>query len=659
MAGESFDGAPAQSPSHPLSVDEDNNEPIIPVTYDPRPLASPGAVPRPRNNGLRLNPSDLHDPSSDTDNDSLAIELETDVESDEDEDYFPHKAGDDEEDALLGANADEYDEDGYDSSKLPADYVSPHSPHWRPTMRLRLVQLVTCTNIFLMGWDSSCTASTYALIGSEFNAANNVSWISTSYLITSTAFQPLYGRFSDIVGRRMCFLFAIFVFFIGTLGCSMATSLMTLNIARGVTGIGGGGLITLGTIILSDMVPFRLRGIYQSALNFCWGFGSISGASCAGLIADAYGWRYVFIFQLPIFLISIIVGYLYIIDPPYAGTPGTKSIQNIDFGGSVTLVLGLSALLACLSMGGNEYTWTDMKVVGFGVAAVVLLTSFLLVEGFVAHMPVMPLRILRGRLPVSSLVTTFATGIANNSQLFMLPLYFQAVNLDPAAVAGARLIVPSLVGIFGSIIAGVIMSQWGHLAKLMKIGTLIMLIGCRLVATFGPDSPKWHYVAYLMPTQFGNALLMPAVLFSMLAHFSRADHAVATGTCYLIRSIGLVLGVAISNAINQNSLSKILPAVLADVPDGDKIADLVIHSVTAIKTLPEDTQRIVVWGYTMALRRCFWASTIACSVALFGSLFCNATKLHRKEDDEEAVAGTSAVQQHEHVEHLTEEEEFV
>ncbi|KAK9458769.1 major facilitator superfamily domain-containing protein [Lipomyces oligophaga] len=634
-------------------TDDDNStagEPIIPSAYDVRPAAS-----RP----LRgLNPASMNDiAGSDTsDNDSLAIELETDgSESDSDDEadsVLPSRQGGVRRGLLKHYQNNDQDDD---LSKMPADYVDPHSPLWRPTLRLRLVQIVTCTNIFLMGWDSSCTASTYALIGSEFHAANNVSWISTSYLISSTAFQPLYGRFSDIVGRRICFLFAINIFFLGTLGCSMATSLMTLNIARAITGVGGGGLITLGTIILSDMVPFRLRGIYQSALNFCWGFGSISGASTAGLIADAFGWRYVFIFQLPIFLISIVLGYFYIIDPPTAGgLTKEEMIRNIDFAGSATLVLGLSSLLACLSMGGNEYAWTDTIVLFFGVSAAVLLIGFVFVEAFFARMPVMPLRILRGRLPVSSLLTTFFTGIANNSQLFMLPLFFQAVHLDPASVAGARLIVPSLVGIVGSLIAGIIMSKWGHLAYLMKIGTFIMLFGCRLVASFGPDTPSYKFVFYLMPTQFGNALLMPAVLFSMLAHFSREDHAVATGTCYLLRSVGLVLGVAISNAINQNSLSSILPTKLSDVLNGDQIADLVIHSVTAIKTLEPDIQRLVVWGYTESLRRCFMASTLACGIAFCASLFANGTKLQRREDVEEAAAAAGV-----DVEDILEEEEFV
>ncbi|KAK9470061.1 major facilitator superfamily domain-containing protein [Dipodascopsis tothii] len=590
-------------------------------------MASTDATERAR---AALDPSAMLEPASDTDNDSLAIELETDVESDDENDY---RRKDADEGAPLISDSE------WAKAKMPADYISPHSPNWRPTLRLRLIQLVTCTNVFLMGWDSSCTASTYALIGSEFKAANNVGWISTSYLITATAFQPLYGRFSDIVGRRMCFMFAISVFFLGTLGCSMATSLMTLNIARAVTGVGGGGLTTLGTIILSDMVPFRLRGIYQSAINFCWGFGSIVGASTAGLIADAFGWRYVFLFQVPIFGISIIVGYHYIVDPPSPANAPQRSVRNIDFGGSVTLVLGLAALLAALNMGGNEYAWTDSKVVFFGMSAAVLLGSFVFIEGYVARVPVLPLRILRGRLPVSGLLTTFFSGLANNCQLFMLPLYFQAVNLDSASVAGARLIVPSLVGIIGSICAGIIMSRWGHLSKLMKVGSLVMSVGGYMVATFGQNTPNWHYVTFLMPTQFGNSLLMPAVLFSMLAHFTRADHAVATGACYLIRSIGLVLGVAVTNTIAQNSLSSVLPRLLADQPNSEELIDLAIHSITAIKTLDPVVRELVVEAYVIAIRRCFLASALAASISFLTSLFSQGGSLRRKEDDDEAATG--------------------
>ena len=116
-------------------------------------------------------------------------------------------------------------------------------------------------NVFLTGFDGTIMASTYALISSEFSAANTASWLTTSYLITTTAFQPLYGRFSDILGRRTCFFIAGTSFMIGCLGCAVAQAVWVLNLMRAVAGIGG-GLMTVATIIISDLIPFRKRGIY-------------------------------------------------------------------------------------------------------------------------------------------------------------------------------------------------------------------------------------------------------------------------------------------------------------------------------------------------------------------------------------------------------------
>jgi hypothetical protein len=128
-------------------------------------------------------------------------------------------------------------------------------------------------NVFLSGFDGTITASTYALIGSSFNAANTVSWITTSYLITTTAFQPLYGRFSDVLGRRICFFAATITFSVGCLGCGLAPNILFLNLMRGLTGLGGGGLVTMATIINSDIIPLKNRGMYQAAQNGCWDLG--------------------------------------------------------------------------------------------------------------------------------------------------------------------------------------------------------------------------------------------------------------------------------------------------------------------------------------------------------------------------------------------------
>lgn len=259
------------------------------------------------------------------------------------------------------------------------------------------------------------------MIGSEFNAINTISWLTTSYLITSTAFQPLYGRFSDILGRRACFFTATSTFFLGCLGCGLAPDIVSLNLMRALTGLGGGGLMTMATIINSDIVPFRERGMYQACQNVLHGFGSICGASLGGLIADSIGWRWCFLCQVPISIFAFAVGHVVIKDlelqkPTVNGhtilVNEGSTWKKIDLSGAILLVIGLSAQLAALSMGGNNYLWSDARVITSSVLSTVLLAVFIVVELRTKAIPVMPMSMLQGRLAISNLISNVCVGMS-------------------------------------------------------------------------------------------------------------------------------------------------------------------------------------------------------------------------------------------------------
>lgn len=197
---------------------------------------------------------------------------------------------------------------------------------------------------------------------------------------------------------------------------------MTLNLMRALAGLGGGGLMTMATIINSDMIPFKRRGMYQACQNVLHGFGSICGASLGGLIADTVGWRWCFLCQVPVSILAFGVGYMAIKNQESSivatGDDGSepqtsKSLWvQIDLSGAVLLVLGLSAQLAALSMGGNNYPWTDVRVVVSFVVSVILLGAFLVVEIRTRAIPVMPMYMLRGQLAISNLISNVCVGMA-------------------------------------------------------------------------------------------------------------------------------------------------------------------------------------------------------------------------------------------------------
>ncbi|TVY75718.1 putative transporter [Lachnellula suecica] len=527
------------------------------------------------------------------------------------------------------------------TSPLLKSTTDESPPKWTPPRGFLLIEIAIFANVFLAGFDGTITASTYAVIGSEFNAANTISWLTTSYLITSTAFQPLYGRFSDILGRRACFFTATWTFLIGCLGCGLAPDVVTLNLMRALTGLGGGGLMTMATIINSDMIPFKERGMYQACQNVLFGFGAICGASLGGLIADTIGWRWCFLCQVPVSIFAFAVGYFAIknqetsvvetdADDGEQGPKVAKSLWiQIDLSGAVLLVLGLSAQSAALSMGGNNYPWADIRVIVSFVVSVVLLALFVVVELRTRANPVLPMFMLKGQLAISNLVTNLFVGMAAYAFLFMIPLFFQVVLGDTASQAGLRLVVPSLATPIGGIIAGYTMSHWGRLSEMVKIGSFFMILGNGLVASLKFEDASWKYIVYLFPANLGQGIAYPSILFTFLAAFDHTEQAVSTSIVYLVRSLGTVWGVAFSSAIVQNVLTTRLPLVLDGIPDMDRFIDEIRHSVSVLKKLPPEIEGLAREVYFEALKYAFLASAGFALIALISGFFARGRRLDR------------------------------
>ncbi|KAF5010647.1 hypothetical protein FDECE_3187 [Fusarium decemcellulare] len=511
---------------------------------------------------------------------------------------------------------------------------APDEDSWKPPRGFVWIQLAIMSNVFLYGLDSTITAATYAVISSEFDAANTASWLTTSYLVTSTAFQPLYGRVSDIFGRRLCFFISTITFAAGCLGCGVANNVIVLNCMRALTGFGGGGLMTMATIVNSDMIPFRKRGMYQALQNGIFGFGAISGASFGGSIADHIGWRWCFLLQVPVSIVALIIGALVVKNQSggFSLDSGLGAVwKRVDFSGSLLLVVAVSVQLVGLSLGGNELPWSSPWVIGSLIGSIALFALFLLVEARTSAIPVIPLRLLQGRLPIATQAANVCAGMAAYGYLFMLPLFFQVVLLDSATTAGARLAIPSLATPIGGVIAGVVMSRWGRLIPLVRTGALLMVVGNALVTSLGFEDSKWKYFVFVFPANLGQGIIYPGILFTSLASFDHADHAVTASTVYLIRSLGTVWGVSVTSAIVQTTLSVRLPDALSGISDKwrvfSQIIDQIRHSVDFIRHLPPDVQLKARLVYYDGLKYAFGASTAVALVGFCAALIASGTGL--------------------------------
>ncbi|KAF8545208.1 major facilitator superfamily domain-containing protein [Trichophaea hybrida] len=486
---------------------------------------------------------------------------------------------------------------------------------------------------FIAAFDSTIMASTHTSITSSFQASEIASWLSTSFLLTSTSFQPLYGRVSDVVGRKIPFVFSCVVFTAATLWCALAQSIMSFIAARAVCGIGAGGMVTMGAIVLSDILPIEVRGSYQSINNLAWGSGSVLGAATGGFLADAVGWRWEFGLQVPFGIFCVAVLSCTIPSPENANSTHTlwDRFKDFDFAGSTFLTSSLIFLILGMNLGGNVLEWSDYRVIG-SICIGLFLGNLLLRAEMRALSPVMPLRLLcsapRGLLVFNNV---FNMAIVN-AVLFNLPLYFQTVRLESATVAGGRLLIPSLAGTFAGVSTGFIISRTGRLHDTLFLGAGLLMIGNFMFCFMPPNLPSWGYFIFLIPVNLGNGFAMPSTLLSILATSSQADQAVATSTLIMWRSLGGVFGVAVSSGIVQNFLNYFLERnVTGD--DKREVIETVRKSVQAIFELDPVRQRQVSLSYESSLRFCFLFTTGMALVAVGLIYRIELPRIRRKGND--------------------------
>ncbi|EGO27465.1 hypothetical protein SERLADRAFT_367015 [Serpula lacrymans var. lacrymans S7.9] len=398
-------------------------------------------------------------------------------------------------------------------------------------------------------------------IGSYFNKSNQSSYIATSYLLSVCCFTPLYGRLSDIIGRRGAMLLALSLFGSGTIACGLASSMEILIIARAVAGMGGGG---------------KQRGLYQGMTNILFGLGAGLGGPLGGWMNDTFGWRAAFLLQ---------VEHRSVYD----------KLRRIDFAGSLTLVGAVASMLLAFSLKtAEELAWSHPLIWGLFVGSAVCWALFIFVEARWAPYPVMPLRLITCRTP-------FAVSIVNLlASISAFSMYFSAVRLNSSTNAGMHLLPHSVALSTGSVFAGWLMRRTGKLYMLTLLSTVLTVFAGMLLITWNDQTASWHLWLDVVPQGLGMASLITTTLIAMIASVYKEDMAVATGITYLFRTTGQVLGVSLSGAILQEVLLRKLRERIRG-PGSIEIR----HSINVIPDLDPSLRKAAVASYADALRVVF------------------------------------------------------
>jgi EmrB/QacA subfamily drug resistance transporter len=401
--------------------------------------------------------------------------------------------------------------------------------------------------MLLAALDQTIVSTALPRIVRDLGGFQHYSWVFSAYMLGSTVTVPLYGKLSDIYGRRPFFLFGILLFSAGSIISGVAGSMGVLIAGRAIQGLGAGALIPLAIAAIGDIIPPRKRGKWQGALGAVFATASVIGPATGGWLTDNASWRWCFFVNLPLAAVALAVVWFGFVRQP------RREQHSIDYLGAVLLTCGAAAGLLAAVWGGVEYPWGSSVIVGLFLAAAVLIALFVLQERR-AREPILPLELFHGRTFAAATVTVFALGAAMFGTIIYVPLFVQRVLGESATGSGAVL-TPLMLGIIlTSVVAGQIVSRTGHYRPVLLAGPPFLALGFLLLTHLGVDSSRLAVTRDIVIVGLGIGAMMQTLTVAVQNSVRPRDIGVATASQQFFRAVGAMTGVAVMGTIVTSRL---------------------------------------------------------------------------------------------------------
>src|SRR3954469_16160561 len=406
--------------------------------------------------------------------------------------------------------------------------------------------------MLLASLDQTIVSPALPTIVGELGGIDQLSWVVTAYMLAATVTIPLWGRVSDLYGRKRLFQAAIVVFLAGSALSGTAQSLAQLIAFRALQGLGAGGLMTLAMAIVADIISPRERGRYQGYIQMVFVLASVAGPLLGGLFADHLSWRWVFYVNLPIGAVALTVVSTTLPHSVPHGRP------RIDYAGAALLAAALTALLLVTTWGGRQYAWDSAEIAGLAVATVALLGAFVARERGAAE-PILPLRLFRD--PVFDVVSVvlFLTTCAFFAAIVFTPLYLQVVTGASATSSGLPLLPMMLAAATSTAVSGRLISKTGRYKRFPVAGLAIMAAGLLLLSRMDETTARPLVSLFLVVFGLGFGMVSQVLTVAVQNAVPRADIGIATASANLFRALGGSVGVALFGAIFAARLDVWLP----------------------------------------------------------------------------------------------------
>jgi len=398
--------------------------------------------------------------------------------------------------------------------------------------------------ILMSAMDNTIVATAMATIVSDLGGLDKFIWVTSAYMVAVMAGMPIFGKLSDMYGRKRFFLFGLVVFLMGSALCGISQNIVQLSVYRAIQGIGGGALMPIAFTIVFDIFPPEKRGKMTGLLGAVFGTSSVLGPLLGAYITDYISWHWVFYVNIPIGIVSII----FIVRYYHESLEHSK--QKIDWLGAVTLVISVVSLMFALELGGKEYDWGSAPIISLFASFIIFFIAFFIVEVKAAE-PILPLWLFKRRLFAASQILSFLYGGTFIILTVFIPIFVQAVYGGSAKNAGLILTPMMLGSVAGSSVGGIFLTKTSY-RNLMFVSIISYVVGMYFLGTMTIDTARSLLTLYMILVGFGVGFSFSLLPTASIHNLEPQYRGTANSTNSFLRSFGMTLGVTIFGTLQNN-----------------------------------------------------------------------------------------------------------